>query len=250
MTVTSYKTKKITSGDTLHEILDTYLPKLEEKSVVVITSKIVSICQGNIVKDDGAVDKVTLIKQEADEYYIDDNLTAHFGVLIPTIKEGRLIANAGVDESNANGYFILWPNQVQQTAEELWKFLRESRHIKELGIIVTDSRLVPLVWGTQGVGIAWCGFYPLQNYIGKPDIYQRPLRMTQKGVLDGLASAAVVVMGEGNEQTPLAVITDVPFVPFQDHIPTAEEKNALALTKEKDIYGKLLISVPWIKGRS
>lgn len=249
MIVTSYKTHKITPGEDLLAILNTYLPKLHEKTIVVITSKIISLCQKNIIKNDGTIDKVNLIKQEADEYYIDDNLMQRFGVLIPTIMQNRLIANAGIDESNADGFFILWPKNVQKTAEKVWMYLKKKHRIKKLGIIITDSRLAPLVWGIQGVGIAWCGFYPLQSYIGKPDIFGKPLRMSQKGILDGLATAAVVVMGEGNEQTPLSIISEVPFVPFQNRIPRKEEIVKLSITKQEDIYGKLLTSVPWEKGQ-
>src|SRR5438034_11311086 len=111
MIVNAYKTHKIQLGDTLYEILDKYLPMLEEKSVVVITSKIVSICQGNAVKNDGTVDKRELIKKEADWYFEDKNLD-RFGVLIPTIKDDIFIANAGIDESNANENFILWPKNL------------------------------------------------------------------------------------------------------------------------------------------
>jgi F420-0:gamma-glutamyl ligase len=39
--------------------------------------------------------------------------------------------------------------------------------------------------------------------------------MTKVNVADALAAAAVLVMGEGSEQTPLVVIGDVPFVTFQ-----------------------------------
>ena len=55
-------------------------------------------------------------------------------------------------------------------------------------------------------------------------------------------------MGQGEEQTPLATITDIPFVTFQNHTPTREEHDMLRIEKEKDIYGKLLTSVKWEKG--
>jgi len=46
-------------------------------------------------------------------------------------------------------------------------------------------------------------------------------------VADALAAAAVLLMGEGKEQTPLAVLTDLPFVTFQDHNPSPAELAAL-----------------------
>ena len=48
-------------------------------------------------------------------------------------------------------------------------------------------------------------------------------KVTKVDVVNALASAAVLVMGEGAEQTPLAVISDVPFVEFQNTL--CGEKN-------------------------
>jgi F420-0:gamma-glutamyl ligase len=67
--------------------------------------------------------------------------------------------------------------------------------------------------------------------------------------MDALAAAAVLVMGEGSEQTPLAVISDLPFVSFQEREPAAEELQQLRIAHEDDIYSPLLMSVPWHKGQ-
>lgn len=247
MNITAYKTKKIRPGDDLFSILDAYLPKLEEHTVVVVTSKIISTCQGDVVKKDEKTDFVSLVKAQADWYFIDNNLNV-WGTVIPTIKNGVLLANAGIDASNADGYLILWPKDVDKAAETIWQYLRKKHKIKNLGIIITDSHVAPLRYGTLGVGISWCGFESTQDYRGEPDIFGRPLVMTQKNIFDALATAAVVVMGEGKEQTPLATITDIPFVTFQNHATTQEEHNQIRIEKEKDIYGKLLTSVKWEKG--
>jgi dihydrofolate synthase / folylpolyglutamate synthase len=247
MNVTAHKTKKVEVGDDLFETLDTYLPELQEKTVVIITSKIISICKGNVIKNDGNVDKEKLIKETADEYFEDENLK-FWGIVIPTITQDVLIANAGIDESNANGYYILWPKNLDQITNDIWNYLRKKYNVKNLGVIITDSHVVPMRYGTLGIGISWCGFEATEDYRGKPDIFGKPLEITQKNIFDALATSAVVVMGEGEEQTPIATITDVPFVTFQDHPTTQEERDNLKIEKEKDIYGKLLTSVKWEKG--
>ena len=247
MQVKAYKTHKIEAGEDLKNILNRYLPKIEEKSIIVITSKIVSICEGSTVKIDKTFEKKELIKKEAD-YYFEDEKLSQYGLVIPTIKKSILIANAGVDESNANGNYILWPKNPDRTAEKIWEYLRKKYAIKQLGIIITDSHLMPLRWGVHAVGITWCGFVPLKDYRGTPDIFGRLLRMEQENIVDELANAATVVMGEGAEQTPLTVISDVPFVSFQNRPPTKAEREAMLIEKEEDIYGKFLISVEWIKG--
>lgn len=248
MIVNAYKTHKIQANEDLYKILDKYLPTIEENAVVIITSKIVSLCQGDVIKHDANLNKNELIKSQADWYYTDDNLLKHW-ILYPTIKEDILIANAGIDESNADEYLVLWPKNVEATLTKIWQYLKEKHKLHHLGVIITDSRSTPLRWGTQGVGISWCGFEALKDYRNKPDIFGHPLKMTQESILDGLASAAVVVMGEGDEQTPLAMITDVPFVVFQTAPPTKEERAIMRIEKEKDIYGKMLTSVEWKEGK-
>lgn len=245
MELVAYKTKAFTVGDSLFPILDSALPALSDGDVVVVTSKIVSISEGAVIKNDGLVDKLDLIRQEADSY-IDAPLSQTYGVTI-TIKDNKLVANAGIDESNGNGYFILWPREPFISASNIWNYLRDKHRVQHLGVVITDSHIMPLQWGTRGRTIAWCGLEPLKNYIGSPDIFGNNLHATKASMVDGLAASAVSVMGEGNEQTPLAVIRDVPFVTFQDHPPTKEEIEALAIKPEDDIYAPLLTSVHWVK---
>lgn len=246
MIVTPYKTKAVTQGDILEELLTASLPTILENSIVVVTSKIVSICEGSIIKCDEATDKQTLIYNEA-EFYIDAPDASRYDVTL-TIKGGSLVASAGIDESNGNGSYILWPKDPAQSAASIWQFLKDYYHLTKLGVIISDSRTVPLRWGTIGMGIAWCGFNPLKNYIGEPDIFGRNLKMTKASMLDGLAAAAVIVMGEGNEQTPLAVISDIPGVEFTERTPTNEEIRALRIDPKDDIYAPIINSPLWHKG--
>jgi putative folate metabolism gamma-glutamate ligase len=243
--VTTYKTKKIILGDKLFPILDRYLPKLQEKDVIVITSKIVSICQNNVVRNDGKITKLDLVKKEADlmmpEKYV------RFGVHL-TIKDNILIGSAGVDESNGNSNFILLPKDLRKTTEDIWRYLKEKNGLKHLGLIITDSHSSLFRRGTIGFGISWCGFRPLKNYIGKPDIFGRLLRTEQMNVVDGIAAAAVLNMGEGNEQTPLAIVSEISGVEFVDRIPNKQEIEETTVTLATDVYSGPLKLIKWIKG--
>ncbi len=245
MQVTAYHTSKVKPGDALFHILDTYLPPLTEKTVVVVTSKIISICQGRVVKNDGTVDKHDLIRKEADLYI--DSTHSRYDVFI-TIKDNILIASSGIDESNGDGYFILWPKNVHEEAKNIWNHLRKKYALKHVGVVITDSRATPLRWGILGVGIAWCGFEALKNYIDTPDIFGRKLRMTKQSVLDGLAATAVLVMGEGSEQTPLALVQKADIVSFQERPPTKREINMLRIQPKDDLFHHLLTSPLWKKG--
>ncbi|EPP28623.1 Gamma-glutamyl ligase family protein, partial [Chlamydia psittaci 84-8471/1] len=86
---------------------------------------------------------------------------------------------------------------------------------------------------------------PLYSYIGKPDCFGRPLRMTQINLLDALAVSAVLCMGEGNEHTPIALIEDAPKITFHS-LPTLQsDLSALDINEKEDLYGPLLRSVAW-----
>jgi len=247
MKVIPIKTKKVEVGDKLFEILDESLPKLKEKDVVVVTSKIIAITQGRVIKNDGKTDKLDLIKKEAD-YYLPEKYTT-FGVHL-TIKDNIIIASAGIDESNGHGFYILWPENLRETTNEIWKYLRKKHNVKHLGVLVTDSKLSPMRYGVSGICLSWCGFEPLRSYIGKPDIYGKPLKVEVTNVVDCLAAAAVLEMGEAYEQTPLGIINGVGQMNYVNRTPTDGEIKMMKIELGQDIFTSLLTSVRWIKGGS
>lgn len=247
MKITAIKTHKITVHDTdLLQILDRYLPEVSEGSIVAVTSKVVALCEGRVVKTD-QTDKESLIKKEA-EYYL-PRASSKYGVSL-TITGGQLIATAGIDESNADGYFVLWPEDAQKSANSIRKYLQEKFQIKQLGVIITDSKTTPLRWGVTGTAIAYSGFQPLHDLIGTPDLFGRELKMTKVNIVDGLAGAAVLVMGEGTEQTPLAIIEEVGFVQFVSENPSQIELKSLRIELEDDIYQPILSTADWQKGEA
>lgn len=247
MQVQAIKTHRITGKDQdVCAILDTYLPALHDGMVLAITSKIIAICQGRVVPM-GSVDKPTLIAQEAEAFLPPDLSKKHHVTL--TIKHGLLIPTAGIDESNGDGFYVLWPHAPQQTANALRAYMQQRSGCQHLGVIITDSKTTPLRRGVTGMALAYSGFRALNDYIGTDDLFGRPLKMTQVNVVDALATAAVLVMGEGNEQTPLAVVSDLSFVTFQERDPSAEELQQLRIPLEDDLYGPLFTSVQWHKGQ-
>ncbi len=256
MRIIPIKTHKITREDKdLFGIFDKYLPQLSEKSIVAITSKIISITEGRIVQiqnsefiihNSGKDQKDELIEQES-EFYLprDEN---KFNVSL-TVTRGNLVASAGIDESNGNGYYILWPADTQAAANKIREYLGQKFNIRDIGVIITDGKTTPLRWGVTGFALSYSGFVPLKNYIGADDIFGRKMEYTKMNIADGLAGAATLVMGEGNEQTPLAVISDLSTIEFQDRNPTQEELAALKISMDEDLYAPFLKSVKWQKGK-
>lgn len=249
MYIQPIKTHKITpvqstnAEDGLLALLDHYLPTFTAQSVLVITAKIIAILQQRVLPT--TADRQAVIEAEADQYL--PPRYSRYRVTL-TMKGGILIPSAGVDESNGNGQFVLWPKQPQAIANRVRAYLCTRFGIREAGVLITDSRPLPLRWGVTGVGMAHSGFRAINDLIGTLDLFGRPLTMTKINVMDGLAAAAVLVMGEGAEQTPLAVASDLPFVHFQQHDPTDEEVAALQIAPEDDLYEPLLRSAAWEEG--
>lgn len=235
-------------GDTLEDILKGSFPSLEENSVVVITSKIVSITQGNVVKI-GTANKEDLVRQQADKIFVNPNTDPAFKTLL-TITNNIFVPWAGIDESNGNGYYILWPKNPMQEAEKIWNFLRNKYHLKNLGVLIVDSTFVPLRTGPISVGLSWCGFAPIKQYIGTPDIFGEPLKYTTASLVDTISVAAGLAMGEGAEQTPLVVVQDIPGIIFLDRPPSNQEKTLMHYPLEKDMFGSLIESASWEKGEN
>ncbi|MBA4118824.1 MAG: putative folate metabolism gamma-glutamate ligase [Candidatus Puniceispirillum sp.] len=241
MHVRPLKTPLVNLNDSLLDLVMGALPPLEEGTVIAITSKIVSLCQGAVLPQ-SETDFASLVAQEADACLEAPSL---YPDIYLTLKDHMLLPNAGIDASNAGAFYILYPRHAQETLVHLWHSLREARGISKLGLIMTDSRTTPLRRGVTGVALGWCGFAPLHSYVGQEDLMGRPLRVTQINLLDALATTAVLVMGEANEQTPIALITGAPFVTFQDHPPTPEDVAATRISLEEDLYAPLFEGARW-----
>lgn len=157
-----------------------------------------------------------------------------------------MIPSAGVDVSNGGGYITVYPQNPQKSAKKIWQYIKNRDQVKNFGVIITDSRTSPMRAGVTGMCIGWCGFEPLYNYIGKEDIFGKTLEVARTNILDALATSAVFLMGEGNEQSPIALIEDAPKIQFLQRSPSKEEEKSVRLSLKEDLYGPLLNAGNWI----
>ncbi len=246
MKITPIRTPRITSrSTTLLDLLDAVLDYLPERSVLAITSKIVSLCEGRTVPVSEVPDKDALIRHESD-WYLPSSINKYD--ITFSITQNTLIPGAGIDKSNAEDCYVLWPHDPQTTANMVRQYLKERFKLNLVGVILTDSTSRPLRWGTSGIALAYSGFVGLKDYRGTKDLFGREFIFETMDVAGGLAAAAVVNMGEGAEQTPLAVIEDATNIDFQEHDPSEEELGGLNIAVEDDIYAPLLKSVKWLRG--
>jgi dihydrofolate synthase / folylpolyglutamate synthase len=235
------KTRKfLPPKDDILAEMDKRLPKLKEGDVLMIASKILAIHQGYCVKV-GSADLVQkhkqkrLLTQKEADYSLPGYLIGKSQIIL-TIKDYTLIPSAGIDESNGNGYFILWPKNVNVLLKQIVKRYQKKFGIKKLAAVAVDSRTMPLRWGTQGVSIGFWGLNPLYDYRGKKDIFKRKLVYTQRNLVDTLADLGALVMGEGGEQTPAVVLRGAKFVKFT----TKDLYHTLVIPPKKDLYAPIL----------
>ncbi len=241
MKITAIKTEAVQPGQhQLDDLIDKYIQRLPERTVLAVSSKVVSICEGQIV-DINTTDRQKLLREEAD-YYRSPRSNPHNYTV--TIKNNQLIAAAGVDYSD--GHYVLWPADPQHTTNMLRRHL-VARFKHPVGVILTDNHSVPLRRGTTGFALAHSGFEALKNYIGHPDVFGHRIGFKMTNVADALAASAVLAMGDGAEQQPIAIIEDPASVVFQNRDPSKDELALQTVEPSDDLYSELLLGVPWDK---
>ena len=148
------------------------------------------------------------------------------GVIVCEHRSGHVMANAGIDHSNTNASdpdaVILLPENADSSADAIRKSLQDALGVR-IGVIVSDS--IGRAWrlGTVGHAIGAAGLPALIDHRGALDLNGRPLQVTMTGFADSVAAAAVLLMGEGKEGRPVAVVKGLHW--------TAAENSAQALIR-------------------
>lgn len=190
---------------------------LQDGDVLAISSKYVAISENRVVTIADVQPGERAI-QLAEQYNMDVHLTQlvvqeaeHIFGGIPmgfllTWRSGIIAPNAGIDRSNIpGGKAVLLPEFPYKSARRIHQKLRDMLNIN-IGILLTDSWLVPGRYGTTGVALATAGFEPVLDERGKKDLFGNPMMVTQRGIADSLSVCAQMVMGERDEAMPLAIL--------------------------------------------
>ena len=228
-----------TPKDEIWDIIDSL--EVQEGDIIFITSKILSIHQGRTMKI-GEIPKEELIRREAERYLAYKNPDGNYHVNL-TVNQNVLIPAAGIDESNADGYYIMWPRGVDNLCQEIRKRLMQKFNIKKLGVIATDSHTTPLRWGVTGITIGLAGVNPLRDIRGVEDLFGRPMHVTQVNLIDPLTSMAVLIMGEASEATPIVILRGYQNITFDNNVSMENFK----IEPEIDIYSPLIQVLPKTK---
>ncbi|MCA9359711.1 coenzyme F420-0:L-glutamate ligase [Candidatus Kaiserbacteria bacterium] len=218
--------------DDLFGVLNGALNDLKEGDVLLVTSKVVSIHQGRCVPQ-AEVNKRDLVEQEAD-YLIEGYERFRLSPL--AIKHNALFSGAGIDESNADGHYILLPSKPFDEAERIWEFVTGKHGFKNLGVVITDSHSQPMRSGAVGVAIAWWGFHPTESHTGRKDLFDRPLQWSATNIVDCIAAGGGAVSGEADESTPFIIVRNVPNLEFTK----VDTRHEVFRAPKEDIFYPLL----------
>lgn len=244
MNVTPIRTRIFKENEDLFLFITRYVPRLPEQSILTITSKIVALSEGRTVVVATEKEREDIIRSES-QWMMRSKWTWL------TIRDGMAMQSAGIDRSNANGKTILLPRDAFHSAATIRAKLMKFYRVKKLGIVITDSRLLPLRAGIVGVALGYAGFKGVKDYRGTKDIFGRRLKSSRADVADALATAAVLTMGEGKEQRPLACISGAPvefrnrtnkgelMIDFRDDAYLALFQNANKVKLKKVRHGRL-----------
>lgn len=206
LAIRAVKSKIITSKDNLFRAIKDSLNQadLTNGDILAITSKVVAVTEGRVVGVTGEKEFNELVQREADEVIGGKKATL-------TVKNGIFTPWAGIDRSNTKkGTAVLWPKNPAKTAREIHAWLKKTYGLRKVGVLIVDSFCVPLRKGVTGIALGYAGFAGVNDRRGTKDLYGNSLRVTQEAVADSLATAANLVMGQGNERTPFAIIRNAP----------------------------------------
>ncbi len=186
---------EIAPGADLAELIVAAAPGLADGDILVVTSKIVSKAEGQVI----AAEREDAIAAET------VRVVARRGpTTIAQTRHGLVMAAAGVDRSNtAPGTVVLLPQDPDGSARRLRAAIA-ARTGLTVGVLITDTMGRPWRNGQTDAAIGAAGVAPLRDHRGQADTFGTPLEVTVAAVADEIAAAADLVKGKV-DQVPVAI---------------------------------------------
>lgn len=229
----------VAPGDDLAALVTASLARadltLRDGDVLVVASKLVSRAENRFV-DLGATDPSRRAHQLAvrtghDPRHVElilressDVSRAIPGVLVVRHRLGFVVANAGIDFSNAapppvmaargrGPWALLLPENPDASAARLQAALTPNRAV---GVVISDSFGRPFRFGSVGIAVGSAGLPPLFNQRGKHDLFGRALDHTVTALADQVAAAADLVAGQADEGRGVVLVRGLTFDTSKD----------------------------------
>ena len=219
--------------------------EFSDDDVVVVSHKIVSKSEGRLIdiltvkpsnqaksiaertKKDARV--IELILRDSKQI-----VKANRDALVVRRKDGFVCLNAGVDKSNVDGNTIYarLPENPDKSAMKIRSEI-EKQTGKKVAVIIADTYSRPNRVGQVEFAIGISGLEPIIDYRGHKDLFGYQLHYKYVGFADELAAAAELVMGQGVEKIPVAIIRGLSRIKRAEAIGLSRK---LTLERNRDIF--------------
>ena len=212
---------------------------IKEKDIIVITHKIISKSEGNVVSLDDvspSAQAKEIAKKTGKEPAIVELVLRETkeivrvgpNSMITETNNGIVCANAGLDKSNIEGErnVALLPRNPDASAQKIKQEIKELTGF-DVAVVISDTHGRPLRMGEINVAIGVAGIKPTKDRRGEKDLFGYVLKVKQTAIADELASAAELVIGQANEGVPVAIIRGYAYK-------SAEKVSAKDLTRPKE----------------
>ena len=223
--------------------------EIEDGDIIVVAQKILSKAEGRIVNLKEVVPSeeakeiaektgkgpkfVELVLRETKEV-----IKASREILLVEDVRGLVCINAGIDKSNVEGgsNFALLPEDPDASAEKCRVEIRRLTG-KDVAVIICDTYSRPFRRGQVNFAIGLAGVEPFKDYRGKRDLYGYILKIKNVAVVDEIAAAAELLMGQGEEATPVVI-----FKGLRGIVEFCEKSSAkeLKIGKDEDLFREAL----------
>jgi coenzyme F420-0:L-glutamate ligase/coenzyme F420-1:gamma-L-glutamate ligase len=222
---------------------------LQDADVLVVTSKLLSRAEGRFVelpRVEPSARALELAQRIGKDPRVVELILRESaavsrqapGVLVVRHRLGFVVANAGIDASNAvppdalpgsGPWALLLPEAPDASAAAIRARL-EGDSGARLAVVISDSFGRPFRLGTVGAAIGVSGLPPLWDRRGEADLFGRTLEQTITALADQVAAVADLVAGQAAEGRPLVLVRGLRFDPSD------EPASALLRKPEEDLY--------------
>ncbi|MDV0446494.1 Bifunctional F420 biosynthesis protein FbiB [Methanosarcinaceae archaeon Ag5] len=204
----------IQKGDDLADMIYR-LADLHDNDIVVIASTIVSKSLGltfylSDVTPGEEAQRIARLNHKEPAFVqavLDESLEVFVETpfMLVRNKNRHICINAGIDGSNVGGDRLLkLPENPDKHAANIGEKL-EKLTGKKISVIITDTNGRAFKEGQTNVAIGLYKIKALRTWIGEKDLFGYVLEISEEAVVDEIAGAANLIMGEGANGYPVVI---------------------------------------------
>ena len=238
----------VKAGDNVAELIVAVAEKenvpFDDGDIVVVGHKIVSKAEGRTmrlkeVKPSSRakeLSKLTLRDPRLVELVLREAkrvVKATKEILIVENRSGFVCVNAGIDKSNVEGEdaYVLLPADPDKSAREIHSQIRKLTG-KNVAVVICDTYSRPFRRGQVEFAIGVAGMKLFRDYRGKKDLVGYVMQVKNSAIADEIASAAELLMGQGNEGIPAVIVKGLNAAKMTEDTSVSE----LIMSKQEDLF--------------